>query len=68
MIKCPNCKSQNCKSLETRQTESGRIRRRKECYSCGYKFTTYEVVMTDFEYLDGAKRYYAFLKGGMKHG
>jgi len=68
MIKCPYCKSTNCISLETRQTENGRVRRRKECRLCGNKFTTFEVVMDDIEYSDGAKRYYAFMKGVVENG
>lgn len=42
-MKCPFCGAMNTKVLESRQTEEGRsIRRRRECVSCGERFTTYE--------------------------
>ena len=39
---CPKCGSSDTYVLETRQTASGSMRRRREC-GCGHKFTTYEV-------------------------
>ncbi len=42
-MKCPNCNEDNDKVIETRLSESGEvIRRRRECLSCGYRFTSYE--------------------------
>ena len=38
---CPRCDSQT-KTLETRRVPDGAIRRRRECGSCGHRFTTYE--------------------------
>lgn len=43
-MKCPYCGSENLKTLETRDSPDNTIRRRKECSSCGKRFTTYEYV------------------------
>ncbi|WP_422480821.1 transcriptional regulator NrdR [Pleomorphochaeta sp. DL1XJH-081] len=40
---CPHCGDMDDKVLESRQNSSGStIRRRRECLSCGYRFTSYE--------------------------
>ncbi|MBN2658520.1 MAG: transcriptional repressor NrdR [Spirochaetales bacterium] len=42
-MKCPFCGSLDDKVIESRQNNSGStIRRRRECLSCGYRFTSYE--------------------------
>jgi transcriptional repressor NrdR len=42
-LKCPNCGEIEDKVLESRPIASGiSIRRRRECLSCGYRFTSYE--------------------------
>jgi transcriptional repressor NrdR len=44
-MKCPKCKSENTKVLEKRNIEEETsIRRRRECASCDFRFTTYERV------------------------
>ncbi|MEK7447812.1 MAG: transcriptional regulator NrdR [Patescibacteria group bacterium] len=44
---CPECKSNKIKVLEKRNVEGEQvIRRRRECESCGFRFTTYERVET----------------------
>jgi len=44
-MKCPLCGCIEDKVLETRLIAEGiSIRRRRECVSCGYRFTTYEHV------------------------
>jgi transcriptional repressor NrdR len=41
-VNCPRCHSHS-KTLETRKAEGGSaLRRRRECTSCGHRFTTYE--------------------------
>lgn len=45
-MKCPYCKSENLKTLETRDSPDNTVRRRKECANCGRRFTTYEYVET----------------------
>ncbi|MEM1552809.1 MAG: ATP cone domain-containing protein, partial [Candidatus Bathyarchaeia archaeon] len=45
-MKCPYCGSENIKTLETRDSPDNTIRRRKECVSCGKRFTTYEYIET----------------------
>lgn len=42
-MRCPVCGSTEDKVLETRTTNNGSaMRRRRECLSCGYRFTSYE--------------------------
>jgi transcriptional repressor NrdR len=40
-VNCPRCDS-STKTLETRRVPDGATRRRRECSSCGHRFTTYE--------------------------
>ncbi|MCL2600292.1 MAG: transcriptional regulator NrdR [Treponema sp.] len=42
-MRCPHCGSNDDKVLESRTLANGEaIRRRRECESCGYRFTSYE--------------------------
>ncbi|MCR4304488.1 MAG: transcriptional regulator NrdR [Gallionella sp.] len=44
-MKCPFCKGNDTQVVDTRESEDGdRIRRRRRCYSCDKRFTTYETV------------------------
>lgn len=44
-MNCPRCGSRELKVNESRDLKSGSaIRRRRECLSCSYRFTTYERV------------------------
>ncbi|TCP32105.1 transcriptional repressor NrdR [Scopulibacillus darangshiensis] len=44
-MRCPNCKKTGTKVLDSRPVnEGGSIRRRRECESCHYRFTTFETV------------------------
>ncbi len=44
-MRCPFCKSSNTEVLDSREVLNGAsIRRRRECESCGKRFTTYEKV------------------------
>ncbi|QFT90141.1 Transcriptional repressor NrdR [Bacillus sp. THAF10] len=44
-MKCPTCHHNGTKVLDSRPVEEGRsIRRRRECESCSYRFTTFEKV------------------------
>ncbi len=44
-MKCPFCGKLDDKVLESRQNGIGTtIRRRRECLSCGYRFTSYEKI------------------------
>jgi len=44
-MRCSFCKKDSTKVLESRESE-GALRRRRECESCGKRFTTYERVET----------------------
>ncbi|WP_163539713.1 transcriptional regulator NrdR [Gracilibacillus sp. YIM 98692] len=42
-MRCPHCQFKNTKVLDSRPVEEGRsIRRRRECESCHFRFTTFE--------------------------
>ena len=44
-MRCPFCGSQEDRVVDTRSSKEGRaIRRRRECTSCGKRFTTYESI------------------------
>ena len=44
-MKCPFCSFEESKVIASRPTDEGqRIRRRRECLSCGKRFTTYEII------------------------
>lgn len=46
-MKCQFCNSEDSRVVDSRPTEDGTsIRRRRECISCGRRFTTYEKVET----------------------
>lgn len=42
-MRCPFCNFEDTKVIDSRPSE-GKKRRRRECTSCGKRFTTYEVV------------------------
>ena len=41
---CPFCRHDETKVIDSRASEEGSIRRRRECLDCGRRFTTYEKV------------------------
>src|SRR5579864_5470285 len=43
-MKCPFCAHLDSKVVDSRDTETGSIRRRRECLGCHKRFTTYERV------------------------
>ena len=44
-MKCPYCGEEEDKVVDSRSVQDGRaIRRRRECTSCGRRFTTYEYI------------------------
>ena len=44
-MKCPFCAYTESKVIDSRPAEEGAtIRRRRECLSCGRRFTTYEII------------------------
>ena len=44
-MKCPVCGYEESKVIDSRPVEENNsIRRRRECLSCGYRFTTHEVI------------------------
>lgn len=46
-MKCPKCKFDDTKVVDSRETTDGaEIRRRRECDECGFRFTTFEQIET----------------------
>jgi transcriptional repressor NrdR len=45
-LKCPYCGNENTKVIDSRPTDESAIRRRRQCESCGKRFTTYEKIET----------------------
>jgi transcriptional repressor NrdR len=46
-MRCPYCQCEEDKVVDSRGSREGRaIRRRRECLSCGQRFTTYEYIET----------------------
>jgi transcriptional repressor NrdR len=44
-MRCPNCQGLGSKVLDSRPVNDGRsIRRRRECESCTFRFTTFETI------------------------
>jgi len=44
-VRCPFCKEDQDKVIDSRSSEGGRvIRRRRQCLACGRRFTTYEKI------------------------
>ena len=44
-MRCPSCGHDEDKVVDSRSTkENSAVRRRRECLSCGHRFTTYEYV------------------------
>lgn len=59
---CPKCQQKDTRVLDSRETEGQKaIRRRRECFKCKHRFTTFErVETTDFIVVkkDGARETY----------
>jgi DNA-directed RNA polymerase subunit M/transcription elongation factor TFIIS len=43
-VRCPKCHSRLSNVLATRGRSFGRIWRRRECYHCGHRYSTREVI------------------------
>lgn len=49
-VRCPYCKEDNDKVIDSRSSDGGRvIRRRRQCLGCTRRFTTYEKVSETFK-------------------
>ena len=46
VLKCPFCRKDNTKVIDSRPTDDSAIRRRRQCERCGKRFTTYEKLET----------------------
>jgi len=69
MMECPYCHKEDTKVTDSRDTGSISIRRRRECLSCGKRFTTYEYIELSPIYVikkDGRRE--KFERGKIKKG
>lgn len=49
-MRCPYCKEDNDKVIDSRSSDGGRvIRRRRQCLNCSRRFTTYEKIGESFK-------------------
>ena len=49
-IRCPGCGDVRATVLDTKVREGGSVRRRRnECRECKFRFTTYEVLASEYE-------------------
>lgn len=47
-MKCPQCQHEDTKVIDSRDTEqSKKVRRRRECVKCSYRFTTLEKIIVN---------------------
>ena len=50
VVRCPFCKEDSDKVIDSRSSDSGRIiRRRRQCLACDRRFTTYEKIGESFK-------------------
>jgi transcriptional repressor NrdR len=67
-MKCPNCGQNEHRVLETRDRDQ-EIRRRRECHSCKFRFTTIETLLMHYPHVvkkDGRRE--PFSKEKLRHG
>ena len=48
---CPKCGDEHVQVLETSASATVIVRRRRECKQCGYRFSTVEITVDDYEAL-----------------
>jgi transcriptional regulator NrdR family protein len=48
-MNCLGCQSASSRVLDTRPAPRGEVRRRRQCDSCGWRFTTYERLVEERE-------------------
>ena len=76
-MKCPHCGYEDSKVIDSRAAnENSSIKRRRECLSCGARFTTFEIIETvqpmvvkkdgSREYFDKAKLLNGIIKACQK--
>ena len=61
-MKCPHCNYEDSKVIDSRPVdENSSIKRRRECLSCGARFTTFEIIETVQPMVvkkDGSREYF----------
>ena len=46
LMKCPNCGCADLRVIDSRPTDNNAIKRRRECETCKFRFTTFETIET----------------------
>lgn len=63
---CPFCQADNTRVVDSRYiADNNRVRRRRQCETCGQRFTTYEMIEESFPMLvksDGSRESYNVVK------
>ncbi len=59
-MKCGQCGGK-VKVIETEERKSGLLWRRRECGGCGWRFSTYEILVSDYHRMDERARKWASL-------
>ena len=59
-MKCGQCGGK-VRVMETEQRSSGLLWRRRECKGCGWRFSTYEILVDDYNRMDEQARKWASL-------
>jgi len=68
-MKCPYCQEENLKVIDSRVAlDVNGIRRRRECNSCGRRFTTFETVELSIQVLKRDGRYEDFDQNKLLRG
>ena len=55
MIVCPHCQTQSSRVLDKRNKPDGRVKRRRRCDGCGFRYSTCEVVIFEGQYRKNAE-------------
>jgi transcriptional regulator NrdR family protein len=50
-VSCPKCSGEQVQVIETSASATAIVRRRRECKQCGYRFSTVEITVDDYEAL-----------------
>ncbi|MCS6845403.1 MAG: transcriptional regulator NrdR [Caldilineales bacterium] len=66
-MKCPHCGEPDSRVIDTRSTGDG-IRRRRECTTCGRRFTTYEQVAASLLIIKNNGRREPYDRQKLMHG
>ena len=47
-VPCPNCQHRRSRTADSRHNNLSRVYRRRECLRCKFRFTTYEILESEY--------------------